>query len=80
MPRSALTQIKETLRHPGKGAVASPAIGDSEMKPQAPTARHMLLASAAMALAFMAGAATAEEKPKEHADTASADASNEGGV
>jgi len=42
------------------------------MKPQAPTARHMLLASAAMALAFMAGAATAEEKPKEHADTPAA--------
>jgi len=42
------------------------------MKPQAPTARHMLLASAAMALAFMAGAATADEKPKEHADTPAA--------
>ena len=40
------------------------------MKSPAPTARRLLLASAAMAC--MAGAAMAQEKPKEHADTPAA--------
>lgn len=38
------------------------------MTPRAFRARHVLMSSAAMAFALFAGAAYAEEKPKEHAD------------